>query len=1718
MSIFSSAKQKLLSSALLNVPLLMFPTAAFADCLPNASGTIVACNANDPDGFIAGDAVTINVNPAATVDGPLTVGVAGRVNNEGIIGNTGNSTVTTGGNSTVANTRVATLNGAVVMGSTAAGQVNTIDNRGAFNATITSAGALNLTNTFSGLDIGIINGAITSTGATSIANVGASSQINGAITLGAGNDSISNDGTIVGAIAFGAGTTTLTNAATGTITGAISASGDTTITNGGTITGNITLGAGNDLITTTGTITGNINMGGGNNTIGFGSTAALPSGTLTADAAGLNTINLFGSAADTLNIAVTNFDVLNKNGTGSWALTQPVLLADRININAGTLITNDADWLAGNRIVNNATLNFANVADGTYSGVLEGAGAVTVGGGGAAITTFSGANIYTGATTITQGTLRLVGSAAILDTGNVTVTTPGILDVGAAEAIGGLLGTGSVTLSGGNLTVGNGNFTGVISGANGLIKNTTGTLTLGGANTYTGTTTVTNGTLALAGSAAIADTGAVIVNAAAGPPATAGTLSVTAAETIGSLAGNGGSVVLGAALTTGDATSTSYAGVISGTGSLVKQGTGVFTLTGANTYSGGTTVNAGTLAGTAGPLQGAILVNAAGTVRFDQAVDGNFTGALSGAGIVNKEGAGVLTLSGNNSAHTGPLNVNAGVVSIGAATNIGTGTVTLAGTTLRTTGAATLGNAFTLTGSGIFDAQAATTLSGIISGGALTKIGSGTLTLSGANTYTGVTTINAGVLAVTGGAAIGDANAVVVNALGGFTVSGAETIGSINGNGALVLNGAALTTGGANANDTYAGIISGTGSLVKQGTGVFTLTGANTYSGGTTVNAGTLAGAAGPLQGAILVNAAGTVRFDQAATGTFTGALSGAGIVNKEGAGVLTLSGNNSAHTGAFNINGGTVSIGAATNIGTGTISLTGTTLQTTGALTLANAITLNAPGGTMLTGGDTILSGVISGTASLTKTGSASLTLAGANTYAGGTTVSAGTLIGTTTSLQGNIVNNAALVFNQAAGGTYAGNISGTGTVSTAGAGPVTLGGTNTYSGATNVNVGTLVAGGTGIGDASAVTVASGATLQLAGNETAGSLAGAGALATAGFTLTTGGNNGSTAFSGATTGTGLTKVGTGTMTVTGTGTLTGALTAGGGGLTVGTGGNYTAGSAAANAGTLTVGGTLTAPTTVASAATLDVLTGGTLVGSVTGAAGSTTKVNGIVTGAVANAGTLSGAGTINGTLTNSGNLRPGNSPGIITVNGAFVQTAAGTLNAELTPVATAGTGYDQVRVIGAPGTATLAGTLALAPSTGLYTSGSIYNVVLADGGITGAFSTITGNVISPFLSFANTGIVTVLGAQQAYRLTVTRTNYAAGLGAGATPNQVATANGFQAVVAGATGDAAALVTSVDNMTAAQAQSFFDQASPESYGAYATAMQDQGELFTRQVALRSTGADPMSAGTGIWGRAYGQWGSGDNSGFRFGSDQDIVGGAMGVDFKAGDLIVGGAFGYSKADIDYSLGNASGDSKSWQAGVYGSYNWGKVGAALQVAYVDGDFSSTKTIVAGTVNRVAAASFSGNLLKVLGTIGYNAGGENTTIRPFVGIDFTSGKVKSFTETGAGAASLSVAQIDADDTDLLVGVRLAAKTGGFTPYGRLAYRYQLDSQSRGITGLFNGNAGSAFTVSGVDPSKSQFDVDAGISVALGERASFSAGYQGSFRGDLTRHGGTVGVRFGF
>lgn len=116
----------------------------------------------------------------------------------------------------------------------------------------------------------------------------------------------------------------------------------------------------------------------------------------------------------------------------------------------------------------------------------------------------TGANTYTGPTTVDQGTLRVGagGSSGTLGSGNVSVNTGAALVFNRAD----------------NVSVAN-----VISGAGTLTQSGPGTLTLTGTNSYTGTTTVSAGTLAVGndpGAATptagrLAGTSALIVNSGA---------------------------------------------------------------------------------------------------------------------------------------------------------------------------------------------------------------------------------------------------------------------------------------------------------------------------------------------------------------------------------------------------------------------------------------------------------------------------------------------------------------------------------------------------------------------------------------------------------------------------------------------------------------------------------------------------------------------------------------------------------------------------------------------------------------------------------------------------------------------------------------------------------------------------------------------------------------------------------------------------------------------------------------------------------------------------------------------------------------------------------------------------------------------------------------------------------------------------------------------------
>ncbi len=342
-----------------------------------------------------------------------------------------------------------------------------------------------------------------------------------------------------------------------------------------------------------------------------------------------------------------------------------------------------------------------------------------------------------------------------------------------------------------------------------------------------------------------------------------------------------------------------------------------------------------------------------------------------------------------------------------------------------TAGKIVLSGANVTTNSISTDAAVTATINTVLDGtNGMTKGGGGNLILTANNTYTGGTAVTAGTLQVGNGSTSGSINGdVVTNATLKFSRS--DTV-------------------------TFAGNISGAGSLVQAGAGTLILTGDATQGGVTTVSSGTLQVGDGTFLGSLSSNVAigsgATLAFNHSNTLIYPGSLSGAGALVQMGTGTLILTGTNSFTGGTTIAAGGTVQVGNGT---TGTLS---GDVMNSGTLTFSH--TNNA-----------FFAGNISGSGSLVQNGAARLTLTGNAAHTGGTTIStfADSIQvgngGTIGSLAGDVTNNGVLIFNRSDSIAFAGSITGSGSVTQAGTGTLSLSGDNHYTFGATVSSGTLKA-----------------------------------------------------------------------------------------------------------------------------------------------------------------------------------------------------------------------------------------------------------------------------------------------------------------------------------------------------------------------------------------------------------------------------------------------------------------------------------------------------------------------------------------------------------------------------------------------------------------------------------------------------------------------------------
>ncbi|EDU9312655.1 fibronectin-binding autotransporter adhesin ShdA [Salmonella enterica subsp. enterica] len=348
---------------------------------------------------------------------------------------------------------------------------------------------------------------------------------------------------------------------------------------------------------------------------------------------------------------------------------------------------------------------------------------------------------------------------------------------------------------------------------------------------------------------------------------------------------------------------------------------------------------------------------------------------------LTKQGDGTLILS-NTGNDYGDTEIDGGILAAKDAASLGTGDVTIAENAKLALSQGTLDN--NVTGEG-----------------QIVKSGSDELIVTGDNNYSGGTTISGGTL----------------------TADHADSLGT-----GTIANSGVLQVGEGELENT----LSGSGSLVKTGTGELTLSGDNTYSGGTTISGGTLTADHADSLGSGDIDNSGVLKVGE---GELKNTLSGSGSLVKTGTGELTLGGDNT-YSGGTTISGGTLTADHADSLGSGDIDNSG-----------------------VLKVGEGELKNTLFGSGSLVKTGTGVLTLSGDNTYSGGTTISDGTLIADHADSLGTgaIANSGVL---QVGEGELENTLSGAGSLVKTGTGELTLSGdNNTYSGDTTIADGTLIA-----------------------------------------------------------------------------------------------------------------------------------------------------------------------------------------------------------------------------------------------------------------------------------------------------------------------------------------------------------------------------------------------------------------------------------------------------------------------------------------------------------------------------------------------------------------------------------------------------------------------------------------------------------------------------------
>lgn len=1167
---------------------------------------------------------------------------------------------------------------------------------------------------------------------------------------------------------------------------------------------------------------------------------------------------------------------------------------------------------------------------------------------------------------------------------------------------------------------------------------------------------------------------------------------------------------------------------IAGAGAGVQQsGPSTLILAGNNSYTGGTFISAGTVqvsnANSVGTglvvlNGGAFQSNGAGNLTFT-----NSYGVTGAGGTIDVNGT-VLTLSGviTNFAVGAVLNITDSSGSFGTAVLSGINTYSAAlnvtGARVNATNASSIGNAtVTLdngafqagaagltffndfrinTGGGIIDSNGNTLfMAGTISNGngpgvlqiVDTAGGGGVTSLAGTNTYTGGTIVTDTTLQVTNSSSVGTGTVTLDNAtfqadgLGNITFTNNFRINSSGAGGTIDANGVILTIAGNISDGAGAGKLT----VDSAGGGTVVLLGNNTYTGGTEIcNCVTLQLGDATHTASLVGNITNFGRLDVVNANT-----SGITSLTNDGATANFLNASSAGSMAINNINTGQLTFGVfggtdTATAGSATIINDGSSAVGFFANTNAGTATITNQNAAVLFFADRASAGsatIVNDNFGMTSFGQAF----GTDTPTAGSATITNNNFGFTEFNASSTAANATIITNNGGGTTFFDN-------STAGNARIVTndGGTTAFLDNANGGTAQFITNGTG-----SVDFGGSAGPNNDGRITVGSLAGSGNYYIGGGnTLVVGGNNLTTEVTGVIAddcgcfpGPGsLEKVGGGNLILSGINAYTGSTTVNGGILTVN--------------------------------------------GSILSSSGVTVNAGG----------TLGGNGIVGNTTINGGALAPGNSIGVLTVQGSLAFTAAASYMVEVSP-----TTSDRTNVTGV---ATLGGaTVHASFAPGNYVAKQ-YTILNAAGGVNGTFNPL---VSSPAPNFKSS---------LSYDASNVYLNLALSFGPGLTPNQQNVAN----VLANAFNAGSGVPVAVGSLTPAgltqisgevatgSQQSTFDamniflglltdpfiagrnggagvgggSAVPftEESGSYAYAARSKGsardalaKFPTKADVARN---DMFDQRWSVWGSAFGG-GSNSDGNASLGSNNAAVrafGLAAGADYRISPSTLVG-FAVSGGGTNFSVnGSGHGRSDLFQAGAFVRHNVGAAYVTAAAVYGWQDVTTDRTVTVAGVDRLRA-EFNANAYSGRVEGGYRYVTPWMGVTPYAAGQFTTYQLPAYAEqvlSGSNAFALNYAAKDVTTGRSELGVRLdrsfAMPNAVLTLRGRAAWAHNFNTD-RSITALFQSVPGATFLVSGAAQAPNTALTTASAEVKWLNGWSAAATFEGEFS-DITRSYAGKGV----